>query len=90
MKENEPEILDYTGIIGYLAQEMGDRYWFPLYQYLSKKPELLKSFTGFILNHETIIIHLGKQHIAIEYTGKERTGKLNKKSTTHFYVMITP
>lgn len=86
MDEKEPKILDYNGIIGSLAQELGKRYWFPLYQYLKKKPELIKTFTGFLSNHETIVIHLGKQHIGIEYTGKERAEQLQETGTVHFII----
>lgn len=53
-----------------------NNYWVPLYQYLEKNPELIQTFPAFLLNPEMITLYLGKTHIGIEYSGRERTNEL--------------
>ena len=52
-------------------QELMKNYWGPLYEYVKVNPHLVKSISGFLLNHENIIVYVGRTHIAVEYTGSE-------------------
>lgn len=47
-------------------------YYQPLFDYLQKNRELIKGFSGFLLNPLKIVMYIGKTHIAIEYIGLER------------------
>jgi hypothetical protein len=76
----EPKIRDYKETILFLANDIGKRYWFPLYNYLFDHPELIKTFTGFILENEKIVFYIGKTHLAIEYFGNESIKRLEKKN----------
>lgn len=67
-----------------LANEIGKQYWFPLYNYLKEKPELVKTCAGFLFNHEQIILYFGKTHLAIEYVGPERATNLRKEGLINF------
>ncbi|MFO7970661.1 MAG: hypothetical protein R6U40_02795 [Desulfobacterales bacterium] len=52
-------------------QELMKSYWGPLYKYVKDHPELIKTVPGFLLNHEKVIVYVGRTHIAVEYTGSE-------------------
>ena len=52
-------------------QELMKNYWGPLYHYVKNNPELIKTVPGFLLDHEKVIVYVGRTHIAVEYTGSE-------------------
>ncbi|KJV33446.1 hypothetical protein VI06_02220 [Aquitalea magnusonii] len=60
-------------------QELFKNYWSPLYSYLKENPELIKTAPGFLLDHEKIIVYVGRTHIAVEYTGSEVVNELKNK-----------
>lgn len=72
-------IRNYKESMFHLANTIGKNYWRPLYNYLQEHPELIKTFTGFLLNHEQVVFYIGKTHLAIEYFGNERIDKLEEK-----------
>ncbi|MEO9885678.1 MAG: Shedu anti-phage system protein SduA domain-containing protein [Balneola sp.] len=51
---------------------------------MKDKPEVIKTVTGFLLNHEQIVFYIGKTHLAIEYFGPERITELKEKGSVHF------
>lgn len=57
-------------------QELMTRYWGPLYHYVKENPELITTMSGFLLNHEKIIVYVGRTHIAVEYIGPELVTEL--------------
>ncbi|WPV01649.1 DUF4263 domain-containing protein [Mucilaginibacter sp. cycad4] len=59
---------------------MSKFYSFPLYQYLKENPELIKTFPGFLLNPDQIVLYFGKNHLAIEYTGPEHVEEIRESS----------
>lgn len=78
MDNNKPKILNYNQMIRVITKEIANNYWYPLYKYLEKNPELIKTVAGFLLNHEKIIFYIGKTHLAIEYIGPELNEKLKE------------
>ncbi|MBA7586644.1 hypothetical protein ES708_28647 [subsurface metagenome] len=84
MGKDKPKISNYKETIFLLANEIGKHYWFPLYHYIKDKPELIKTVTGFLLNHEQVVFYIGKTHLAIEYFGPERITKLKEKGSVQF------
>jgi len=52
-------------------QELIKHYWGPLYHFVKANPELIKTLPGFLLDHEKVIVYVGRTHIAVEYTGSE-------------------
>ncbi|MDN4029815.1 Shedu anti-phage system protein SduA domain-containing protein [Chryseobacterium gambrini] len=73
----DKEILDYKGISMLLLEKILELYWKPLREYLNAKPELIKTFPGFLLNPEKIIFYFSKTHLAIEYVGSEKVQEIN-------------
>lgn len=57
--------------IAEFLQQLATRYWTPLYQYVKYNPHLIKTMPGFLLQHQKILIYVGRTHIAIEYNGSE-------------------
>ena len=57
-------------------QELMVIYHSPLYKYLEKNTQLIKTFPGFLLNPELVILYIGRTHIAIEYVGPETVENL--------------
>lgn len=57
-----------------------DRYWLPLYRYLEANSEYIKTFPAFLLAPDMITLHIGKNHIGIEYSGVETIEKLPTSS----------
>jgi hypothetical protein len=66
-------------LIQKFIQELMKHYWGPLYNHLKGHPKLIKTAPGFLLNHEKIILYIGRTHIAIEYTGSEFIKELKPK-----------
>ncbi|EKO3457988.1 DUF4263 domain-containing protein [Vibrio parahaemolyticus] len=70
-------------------QELMKRYWGPLYRYVKDNPELIRTMPGFLLNHEKVIVYVGRTHIAVEYMGpevvKELRGELRIEVQYHDY-----
>ena len=66
--------------IGTLArtflQKLVAIYHDPLYKYLKKNTQLIQTFPGFLLNPESVIVYIGRTHIAIEYVGPETVENL--------------
>lgn len=60
-------------------QELMKHYWGPLYQYIKENPELIETVPGFLINHEKLIVYVGRTHIAIEYTGSEHITDLKNE-----------
>ena len=58
-------------LIAEFLQQLATRYWTPLYQYVKDNPHLIKTMPGFLLQHQKIIIYVGRTHIAIEYNDSE-------------------
>lgn len=58
-------------LVNIFLQELASRYWTPLYHYVKDKPQLIKSMPGFLLQHQKIIVYVGRTHIAIEYNDSE-------------------
>lgn len=69
---NERRSAHYDETIGMaFLQELMKHYWSPLYHYLNENPELIKTVPGFLLDHEKIVVYVGRTHIALEYIGSE-------------------
>ena len=62
-------------------QELMKNYWGPLYHYIQNNPELIRTVPGFLVNHEEIIIYVGRTHIAVEYIGSEVVRELKSEGT---------
>ena len=60
-------------------QELMNNYWRPLKDYIKENPELLKTAPGFLLDHEKVIVYVGRTHIAVEYLGSEVAQELKSK-----------
>jgi hypothetical protein len=74
-EDKEPKPLrDFIMPIG---QKIMELYWTPLYKYLQKHPQLIKTFPAFLLKYEKLVLYFGKTHLAIEYYGPERVEELN-------------
>ncbi|MCI5114715.1 MAG: DUF4263 domain-containing protein [Candidatus Electrothrix sp. AW1] len=58
--------------------ELAKVYYGPLYKYVKENSELVGTMPGFLINHEKIIIYIGRTHIAVEYTGPEVLEELPK------------
>ncbi len=63
-------------------QELMENYWGPLYHYVKDNPELIKTIPGFLLDHENIIVYIGRTHLALEYTGSEILESLKSEGGT--------
>lgn len=72
---------DVKPLVMIFLQELMKNYWGPLYKFLEENPFLIKSFPGFLLNHEKIIVYVGRTHIAVEYTGPELIDQLRSDGT---------
>ena len=62
-------------------QELMKNYWGPLYHFIKGHPELIQTVPGFLLDHEKIIVYVGRTHIAVEYTGSEFIKELKTEGT---------
>lgn len=60
---------------------INEHYWDPLYNYLKENIHLVKTFPSFLIDHDRIVLYLGKTHLAIEYFGKEQTNKLPERKS---------
>lgn len=58
-------------LVNAFLQELMANYLGPLYHYVKENPELIKNIPGFLLNHEKLIVYIGRTHIAVEYIGSE-------------------
>jgi hypothetical protein len=68
----EPEVhTTIKPLIMAFMHELLRHYWGPLFHYIEGKPELIKTVPGFLLDHEKVIVYVGRTHIAVEYTGSE-------------------
>ncbi|CAH2213882.1 protein of unknown function [Tepidibacter aestuarii] len=52
----------------------------PMYKKIKNNPNILSSFSGFLLNPEKIIFYVGKTHLAIEYVGPEKITSIEPDS----------
>ncbi|MGE4319336.1 MAG: Shedu anti-phage system protein SduA domain-containing protein [Deferribacterales bacterium] len=60
--------------------ELDNNYWEPLYQYVKDNPDLIKTVPGFLLDHQEIVVYVGRTHIAVEYLGSESLVELKQGS----------
>lgn len=60
-------------------RELMRTYWGPLYHYIKGKPELITTVPGFLIEHQKVIVYVGRTHIAVEYTGSEFIDELKPK-----------
>lgn len=60
-------------------EELMKNYWGPLYNYIEANPQLIQSAPGFLLDHESVIVYMGRTHIAVEYIGPEFVEKLKPR-----------
>lgn len=63
-------------------QELMNHYLGPLYHYLEENPELIKSAPGFLIDHEKLIVYIGRTHIGVEYIGSEIAKELKSEGRT--------
>ncbi len=63
-------------VLGQLAKV----YWQPMHEYLKAHPELVPTFTAFLQNPETVVVYVGRTHLAIEYLGAEKDTELRAPS----------
>lgn len=77
-KPNEEHPFDGKDLTLRIINILSEYFWQPLYKFLEKYPEKLKTFTGFLLDNEHIVLYFGKTHLAIEYFGNERLTELPK------------
>lgn len=75
MDNSEPK--SFRDLIVPVGKKIMEVYWTPLYRYLKQNPHLIKTFPGFLMNHEKLVFYFGKTHLAIEYYGPERIETLN-------------
>jgi len=71
---------DIRYIAKVFLEDLHKFYHYPLFRYLQKNSDLLKTFSGFLLNPSKLIIYIGKTHIAVEYVGVETIEKINNPS----------
>jgi hypothetical protein len=81
MDEKKTNILNFEQAVSFLLKEIGNNYWSPLYKYLTENPSLIKTFPGFLLNAEQVVLYLGKTHLAIEYFGPENIETIREKGS---------
>lgn len=60
-----------------IGQKIMETYWKPLFDYLKENQQLIKTFPGFLLKRDSLVLYFGKTHLAIEYYGLERIDDLN-------------
>ncbi len=63
---------NYEHLAETILQERMQRQIIPLWRMAKENPILLQSLAGFLLKPEKIVVHMGKNHIAIESYGPER------------------
>ena len=73
-------------LVNAFMKELMIKYKKPLYHYLIKNPNLIKSFPGLLLNHEKAVVYVGRTHIAVEYVGPEVINELNSENITQILV----
>jgi hypothetical protein len=60
-----------------------------IHKYVKSHPELIQTVSGFLLDHEKLIIYVGRTHIGVEYIGsetlKELKGETKIKLQYHDY-----
>lgn len=66
-----------------LMNGINEHYWAPLYEYLKEHSDLIKTFPAFLIEQEQIVFYVGKNHLAIEYFGKEQTNELPESRNVH-------
>lgn len=66
-------------LVTVFLQELMKEYWEPLYNHIKNNPALIKTVPGFLLDHQGIIVYVGRTHIAIEYTGPEVISELKNE-----------
>ncbi|WP_374302171.1 Shedu anti-phage system protein SduA domain-containing protein [Ferrovibrio sp.] len=67
---------DYKAFALQLLNDLMPLYYGRLWQALESKQADLSDFTGFLLNPERIVIHMGRTHVGLEYYGKERVDSI--------------
>ena len=67
---------NYEDIIFKISKILMEIYWQPMYQLIEKRPEVLETFSGFLLRPWRIIFYMSKTHLGIEYLGPERIDEL--------------
>jgi Domain of unknown function (DUF4263) len=73
---NKQANLTIEPLVKEFLNELMKNYWGPLYHYVKQNPNLIKTVTGFLLDHQTVVVYVGRSHIAIEYTGSESIEEL--------------
>ncbi len=83
------DVLSDSEFIETILRTLMKEYWGKMHREIAQNPALLKTFPGFLLNPERLIIYIHKNHLGIEYIGPERISKLPEtfapKITVHDY-----
>lgn len=61
------------------AEQLMKCYLASLYEHVQQNPHLMAKTSGFLLEHEEIVIYVGRTHIAVEYLGSELSKEIQAK-----------
>ena len=68
---NDLKILDESETVKFLMEALRTNYFEPIYNQIRERPSLKSTIPGLIINPHSIVIYMGKTHIAIEFSGSE-------------------
>lgn len=68
---DESEVLSNDDTIKSLMKILIDNYFSAIHNKIKEDPSLINTIPGLIINPESIVIYVGKTHIAIEFFGSE-------------------
>lgn len=68
---NDLKILNESETVKFLMEALRTNYFEPIYNQIRERPSLKSTIPGLIINPDSIVIYMGKTHIAIEFSGSE-------------------
>lgn len=68
---------DFQPLAEMFCEELWKQYLFPLREFV-KANRLIETVPGFLVSPETIILYIGRTHIAVEYLGPEQVSEVSE------------
>ena len=68
---NKLKPLTINGVILFLMKVLENNYFKVIFDEIYRNPDLENTIPGLIVNPDIVTIYMGKEHIAVEFSGSE-------------------
>jgi hypothetical protein len=80
---SENNIDGINSLVRTFLDQLMRNYWGPLWRFIDEHRELCERVTGFLVDHEKVIIYVGRTHIGVEYIGSEILREFRSERLLH-------